>query len=49
MYVDKLDGRIDSAFYAQMSEIWQQEQDKLMREITRHQAADRPVSKRVHV
>lgn len=41
MYVDKLDGRIDGAFYAQMSETWQQEQDKLMREITRHQAADR--------
>jgi site-specific DNA recombinase len=40
-YVDKLDGRIDGAFYAQMSETWQEEQDKLMREIVRHQAADR--------
>jgi hypothetical protein len=40
-YLDKLDGRIDGAFYAQMAETWQEEQDKLMREITRHQAADR--------
>ena len=30
MYVDKLDGRIDGAFYAQMLETWQMEQDKLM-------------------
>jgi site-specific DNA recombinase len=41
MYVDKLDGRVDQSFYSQMSEQWQLEQDKLMREITRHQAADR--------
>ena len=41
MYVDKLDGRIDGPFYAQMAETWQLEQDKLMHEITRHQAADR--------
>lgn len=41
MYVDKLDGRIDGAFYVQMAETWQVEQDKLAREITRHQAADR--------
>lgn len=41
MYVDKLDGRVDRSFYAQMSEQWQLEQDKLMQEIIRHQAADR--------
>jgi site-specific DNA recombinase len=41
MYVDKLDGRIDRSFYAQMSGQWQSEQDKLMQEIIRHQAADR--------
>jgi site-specific DNA recombinase len=41
MYVDKLDGRIDNSFYAQMSETWQDEQDKLLREIAGHQAVDR--------
>ena len=41
MYVDKLDGRIDHSFYVQMSEQWKLEQDKLAREIIRHQAADR--------
>jgi site-specific DNA recombinase len=41
MYVDKLDGRIDNSFYVQMSEQWKLEQDKLAREIARHQTADR--------
>jgi site-specific DNA recombinase len=41
MYVDKLDGRIDQSFYAQMSEKWRLEQDKLTQEIARHQTADR--------
>lgn len=41
MYVNKLDGRIDSGFYSQMAETWRGEQEKLMREIVRHQAADR--------
>jgi len=41
MYVDKLDGRITNSFYMQMSEQWRLEQDKLMQEIIRHQAADR--------
>lgn len=41
MYVDKLDGRIDQSFYVQMSEQWRLEQDNLMRDITRHQTADR--------
>jgi hypothetical protein len=39
--VDKLDGRIDTSFYTQMSETWQVEQDELLREIARHQAVDR--------
>jgi site-specific DNA recombinase len=41
MYVDKLDGRIGQSFYSQMSEQWQSEQDAMLREISRHQAADR--------
>ncbi|HEY5066594.1 MAG TPA: recombinase family protein [Xanthobacteraceae bacterium] len=41
IYVDKLDGRIDNSFYAQMSEQWKIEQDKLTREIARHETADR--------
>jgi site-specific DNA recombinase len=41
MYVDKLGGRIERSFCVQMSEQWLLEQDKLMREIARHQAADR--------
>jgi len=41
MYVDKLDGRIESSFYSQMSEQWRTEQDKIAREIARHQVADR--------
>jgi site-specific DNA recombinase len=45
-YVDKLDGRVDKSFYAQMSEQWQLEQDKLMQEIIRHQAAERYTSRK---
>jgi site-specific DNA recombinase len=40
MYIDKLDGRIDRSFYVQMSEQWRVDQEKLMQEITLHQAAD---------
>lgn len=40
MYIDKLDGRVDRSFYAQMSEQWRVEQDKLMQEIALHEAAD---------
>jgi hypothetical protein len=32
---------IDGSFYTQMSEQWRTEQDKIAREIARHQAADR--------
>ncbi len=40
MYIDKLDGRVDRSFYAQMSEQWRAEREKLMQEITLHQVAD---------
>jgi site-specific DNA recombinase len=46
MYVDKLDGRIKRSLYAQLSEQWQSEQDKLMPDILRHRAADRSISTR---
>jgi DNA invertase Pin-like site-specific DNA recombinase len=41
MYVDKLDGKIDGAFFDRMSAQWRAEQDRCSREIERHQAADR--------
>lgn len=36
MYLDKLDGRIDNAFYDRMSAQWRTEQARLLREIERH-------------
>ncbi|MER8524065.1 MULTISPECIES: hypothetical protein [unclassified Mesorhizobium] len=36
MYLDKLDGRIDNAFYDRMSAQWRVEQARLLREIERH-------------
>jgi site-specific DNA recombinase len=41
MYVDKLDGKVDGAFFERMSAEWRAEQDRCLREIERHQAADR--------
>ncbi len=41
MYVDKLDGAIDAAFFEEMSNRWRGEQDRCLREIERHQSADR--------
>jgi site-specific DNA recombinase len=41
MYVDKLDGKVESAFFESMSAEWRAEQDRCLREIERHQAADR--------
>jgi site-specific DNA recombinase len=41
MYVDKLDGKVDSAFFERMSAEWQAQQDYCLREIERHQTADR--------
>jgi site-specific DNA recombinase len=41
MYVDKLDGRVDAAFYERMSRSWREEQARCLREIGQHQAANR--------
>ena len=40
MYVDKLDSRVDTAFFERMSAEWRAEQDRCLREIERHQSAD---------
>ena len=42
MYVDKLDGLVDTAFYDRMSNQWREEQNRCQREIERHQNADNP-------
>jgi site-specific DNA recombinase len=41
MYVDKLDGLVDTAFYDRMSNQWREEQTRCEREIERHQNADK--------
>jgi DNA invertase Pin-like site-specific DNA recombinase len=41
MYVDKLDGRIDQASYDRRAGEWRSEQDRLLRGIDEHQAANR--------
>jgi hypothetical protein len=40
MYVDKLDGLVDTAFFEKMSNQWRDEQNLCQREIDRHQNAD---------
>ena len=40
MYVDKLDGRVDTAFFERMSAEWRAEQDHCLSEIERRQSAD---------
>jgi site-specific DNA recombinase len=40
MYVDKLDGVVDAAFFERMSTQWRDEQNRCLREIERHQSAD---------
>src|SRR5215211_2345807 len=40
MYVDKLDGFIDTAFFDKLSNQWREEQSRCLREIERHQSAD---------
>ena len=40
MYVDKLDGIVDTAFFEKMSNQWRDEQNLCLREIERHQNAD---------
>lgn len=40
MYVDKLDGKVDPGMVEQLSTDWRRKQDKCLREIEQHQAAD---------
>jgi site-specific DNA recombinase len=41
MYVDKLDGRVNAAFFDKMAAEWRAEQGRCQREIDRHQEADK--------
>jgi hypothetical protein len=41
MYVDKLDGLIDAAFFQRNSNQWRETQDRCKRDIERHRSADR--------
>jgi site-specific DNA recombinase len=41
MYVDKLDGLVDAAFFEKMSNQWREEQARCHREIERHRNADK--------
>ena len=40
MYVDKLDGRVDTAFFDRMWAEWREEQNRCLREIEHHGAAE---------
>ena len=40
VYVDKLDGLVDAAFFDKMSNQWREEQNCCQREIDRHQSAE---------
>jgi site-specific DNA recombinase len=40
MYLDKLDGRVDTAFFDKMSVEWREEQNRCLLEIERHQSAE---------
>ena len=42
MYVDKLDGIVDTAFYDKMSSQWREEQNRCQRESERLQTANQP-------
>jgi hypothetical protein len=41
MYVDKLDGKIDATLYERMSASWREAQTRCLREIERHQSANK--------
>src|SRR5438477_10380951 len=41
MYVDKLDGLVDTAFFEKMSNQWREDQSRCQREIERHKNADK--------
>lgn len=50
MYVDKLDGQIDAAFFDRMAAQWRDEQARCLRDIERHQNANRSyLDEGVHV
>jgi site-specific DNA recombinase len=40
MYLDKLDGRVDSTFFDKMSAQWREEQNRYLREIALHETAE---------
>ena len=40
MYLDKLDGRIDTTFFDSKSAEWRTEQDRLLRDVATHQTAN---------
>ena len=40
MYLDKLDGRVDGTFFDKMSAQWREEQNRCLREIESHEAAE---------
>ena len=40
MYLDKLDGRVDGAFFDKMSAQWREEQNRCLREIAWHKSAE---------
>jgi site-specific DNA recombinase len=40
MYLDKLDGRVDSTFFDKMSAQWREEQNRCLRESERHESAE---------
>ncbi|MEO8371387.1 MAG: hypothetical protein ABI806_19530 [Candidatus Solibacter sp.] len=40
MYLDKLDGRIDAAFFDSKSAEWRGEQDRLLRDVATHKGAN---------
>ena len=41
MYVDKLDGLVDTAFFEKMSNQWREDQSRCQREIERQRNADK--------
>ena len=41
MYIDKLDGQIDAAFFDRKATEWRADQDRILRDIADHQAANR--------
>lgn len=41
MNIDKLDGRVDATFYERMSASWREEQARCVREVERHQGANK--------